>query len=308
MIQRPSLLSRASTYVDSREWLTGYIFALPWLLGFFLFSLIPIVLSFYYSFCKYDVLRPPMFIGLANYTYLFFDSPRFGTAVWNTLYYTVLRLPLVMIGSLALALLLARPRPGIGLARTIYYMPSIISGVALSLIWLWMFNPQYGLVNRALLMFGVPGPLWLESPQWSKEAIILMGIWSLGGGRMVVLIAGINGIPQQLYEAAKVDGANRWHQFVHVTLPQLSGPLFLLTIVEIITSFQVFTEAYLMTRGGPLNSSLFYNLELYFVAFQDYDMGLASAMAWILFVATMLVTMVLFAISGRFVYYESRKP
>ncbi len=308
MAAHPSRAHGLATWINRREWLVGYLFASPWLLGFLIFSLVPILLSFYYSFCKYDVLRPPMFVGLDNYRYLFMESPRFLTAIANTLYYTAVRLPLMMVGSLALAMLLARPMPGIGLARTIYYMPSIVSGVALSIIWLWMFNPQFGLINRSLAIFGVPGPLWLESPNWSKEAIILMGIWSLGGGRMVVLIAGINAIPNQLYEAARVDGANRWQQLRHITLPQLSGPLFLLTIVEVITSFQVFTEAYLMTRGGPLNSSLFYNLELYFVAFQDYDMGLASAMAWILFAATMIVTFLLFAASRRLVYYESGKP
>lgn len=291
-----------------REGVIGYLFAAPWIVGFFVFGLVPILLSFYYSFCRYDVLRPPMWVGLDNYAYLFTESPTFYTAVWNTFVYTMLRVPLVMVGSLVLAMLVARPRPGVGLLRTIYYMPSIISGVALSLIWLWMYNPKFGLVNQALAMFGVPGPLWLESTTWSKPAIILMGLWSIGGGRMVVMIAGINAIPNHLYESAKVDGAGWWSQFRHITIPQLSGALFLLTIVEVITSFQVFTEAYLMTRGGPLNSTLFYNLELYVRAFQDYNMGLASAMAWLLFVGTFVVTVILFKTLGRLVYYEADRP
>lgn len=294
--------------MEQREWLAGYIFAAPWIIGFLGFSLVPILLSFYYSFCRYDVLRPPMFVGAANYQYLLFESPRFYKAILNTLYYTALRVPLVMIGSLAVAMLLAKPRPGVGLARTIYYMPSIISGVALSLIWLWIYNPKFGLVNQALALFSVPGPLWLESPQWSKEAIILMGLWSIGGGRMVVFIAGLNNIPSQLYDSARVDGAGWWRQFIHITLPQISSTLFLLTIVEVTTSFQVFTEAYLMTRGGPLNSTLFYNLELYFKAFQEYDMGVASAMAWLLFVGTLTVTLLMFRTVGRLVYYEAEKP
>jgi multiple sugar transport system permease protein len=283
----------------------GYAFASPWLFGFFVFTTVPIVLSFYYSFCRYDVLRPPMYVGLQNYIVLF-QSPRFYKALYNTFYFTVFRVPLVIVGSLFVAMLVAKPRPGVAVARTIYYMPSIISGVALSVIWLWMYNPTHGLINQALGMIGVPKPnwpLWLEDKTWSKPAIVLMGIWSIGGGRMIVMIAGLNGIPSHLYESARVDGAGWWTQFWHITVPQISGTLFLLTIVEVITSFQVFTEAYLMTRGGPSDSTLFYNLELYFKAFQEYDMGMASAMAWILFIGTLLVTVVLFKVLGSRVYH-----
>lgn len=290
-----------------RESVTGYIFASPWILGFLVFTVVPIFMSFYYSLCRYDVLRPPMFIGLENYRFLLFQSDKFWKAVYNTLYFTAFRVPLVILGSLLLAMLVARPRPTIGLARTIFYMPSIISGVALSLIWLWMYNPKYGLVNQALAVFGVPGPLWLESAKWSKQAIILMGLWSIGGGRMIVFIAGLNGVPRHLYESAAVDGAGWWTQFRHITIPQLSGVLFLLTVVEIISSFQVFTEAYLMTGGGPLGSTLFYNLELYYKAFREYEMGLASTMAWLLFLGTMVVTFVLFRVVGKRVYYEAER-
>jgi multiple sugar transport system permease protein len=290
-----------------KEVFTGYLFASPWILGFLAFTLVPIVLSFYYSFCRYDVLRPPMFIGFQNYRYLLFESEKFYKAIYNTIYYTVLRVPLVMIGSLLLAMLVARPRRGVNLARTIYYMPSIITGVALSVIWLWMYNPKFGLVNRALALVGLPLPLWLESTTWSKPAIVLMGLWSIGGGRMIVMIAGLNGIPRHLYESARVDGAGWWSQFWHITIPQLSPTLFLLTVVEVIFSFQVFTEAYIMTRGAPLDSTLFYNLELYFKAFLDYEMGLASAMAWLLFVGTFIVTLSLFWTLGRRVYYEAER-
>ncbi|MCD6385780.1 sugar ABC transporter permease [Candidatus Sumerlaeota bacterium] len=294
-------------FISRREIFTGYLFASPWILGFFAFTLIPIILSFYYSFCRYDVLRPPMFVGFQNYYYLLFKSEKFYTSVYNTLYFTVFRVPLVMIGSLLLALLVATPRRGVSLARTIYYMPSIITGVALSVIWLWMYNPKYGLINRALALLGLPLPLWLESPTWAKPAIILMGIWSIGGGRMIVMIAGLNSIPRHLYESARVDGAGWWSQFWHITIPQLSPTLFLLTVVEVIFSFQVFTEAYIMTRGGPLDSTLFYNLELYFKAFLDYRMGEASALAWLLFVGTCIITLLMFWILGRRVYYEAER-
>lgn len=295
---------RLMNYISRREIFAGYIFASPWIIGFMIFTLVPIILSFYYSMCRYDVLRPPMFIGLKNYIYLFTESEKFYNAVYNTLYYTIIRVPLVILGSLFLAMLLSKPRRGVGLARTIYYMPSIITGVALSIIWLWMYNPKYGLVNQALSVFSIPTPLWLESATWSKPAIIMMGLWSLGGGRMIVMIAGLNNISKHLYESAQIDGAGWWSQFRHITIPQMSGTLFLLTVIEVIGSFQVFTEAYLMTRGGPTDSTLFYNLELYYKAFQDYDMGVASAMAWILFIITLLVTMLMFRIMRNRVYYE----
>jgi multiple sugar transport system permease protein len=298
---------RMAARIDRNETLLGYLFASPFLIGFFGLTLIPVLLSIYYSFCRYDVLRPPMWVGLDNYRFLFLESTRFWTSAWNTAYYTALRLPLVIIGSLLLAMLVAKPVRGVGIVRTIYYMPSIITGVALSVIWLWMYNPQYGLINRGLALIGVPGPAWLEDPRFAKEAIILMGLWSLGGGRMIIFIAGLNSIPRHLYESAELDGAGWWSRFVHVTLPQLGGVLFLLTIIEIIFSFQVFTEAYLMTRGGPGDATLFYNLELYFKAFQDFDMGMASAMAWLLFVVTLLITVILFQTVGKRIYYEGER-
>ena len=272
-----------------------------------LFTIYPISMSVYYSLCRYDVLRPPMFVGLENYHYLLFENPRFWRAVGNTLWFTSLRVPLVILGSLLLAVLVYRPMRGINTLRTIYYLPSIISGVALSLIWLWMYNPKFGLVNQGLALLGVPGPLWLDDPRFSKLAIVLMGVWSIGGGRMIILIAGLNGIPVHLYESARVDGAGRWRQFWHITLPQLSGVLFLLTVVEVIGAFQVFVEAYLMTNGGPLDSTLFYNLELFNRAFREYEMGTASAMAWLLFLLTLAVTALLFRFVGRRVYYEGER-
>lgn len=293
--------------IDQNENMSGYLFAGPWLIGFFVLSLVPIVLSIYYSFCRYDVLRPPMFIGFENYTYLFLESEKFYKSIYNTIFFLIFRVPLVIIGSLLLALLVAKPRPYVGVLRTIYYIPSIVSGVALSVIWLWMYNPRFGLINQGLEAIGIPGPLWLESTTWSKPAIILMGIWSIGGGRMIIFIAGLNSIPRHLYETADIDGANSWQKFWNITVPQMGGTLFLLTIIEIITAFQVFTEAYLMTRGGPLDSTLFYNLELYNKAFLDYDMGLASAMAWILFIITLTITLLLFKYVGSRIYYESER-
>lgn len=273
-------------------------------MGFLIFGLYPIFASFYYSLCQYDVLRIPQFVGLRNYRELLFQDHYFYTAVWNTLFYTFIRSPLVIIGSLALALIVSRAVRGVKFFRTIYFIPSIISGVILSVLWLWLLNPQYGLINSALQFFGLQGPLWLIDPRWSKPAIIVMSIWSLGGGRMLVFLAAIQNVPTHYYEAVEMDGGGWWAKFRNVTLPFISPVLFLWFILEIIFSLQVFVEAYVMTKGGPLNSTLFYNLYLYNKAFDDFDMGYASALAWLLFILAGVITFVQFRLSKRWVYYS----
>jgi len=290
-----------------REALTGYLFISPWVLGFLIFGIYPIIMSIYYSLCQYDVLRVPQFIGLQNFKELLADDPYFWKSIWNTLYFTVLRIPLSILGSLLLAVLVNNAIRGIRFFRTIYFIPSIVTGVVLSVLWMWMFNPQYGLINSFLAFMGLKGPLWLQSPQWSKPALVLMGLWSIGGGRMLVFLAALQGIPQHLYEAVDLDGGGWWSKFRHVTLPMISPVLFLWTVLEVIFSFQIFTEAYVMTKGGPLDSTLFYNLYLYFKAFDDFQMGYASALAWLLLVLTLAVTLIQFKIGKRWVYYEGEQ-
>ncbi|HNY92968.1 MAG TPA: sugar ABC transporter permease [bacterium] len=282
----------------------GYLFASPWIVGFLLFGLYPILVSFWYSLCQYDVLRIPQYIGLRNYRELLFEDHYFYTAVWNTLFYTLVRTPLVIVGSLLLAMLVSKAVRGVRLFRTIYFIPSIISGVILSVLWMWLLNPEYGLVNSTLQFFGLQGPLWLIDPRWSKPAIILMSVWSLGGGRMLVFLAAIQNVPKHFYEAVEMDGGGWWARFRHVTLPFISPVLFLWFIFEIIGSLQVFVEAYVMTKGGPLNSTLFYNLYLYNKAFDDFDMGYASALAWLLFILAGIITLIQFRVSRKWVYYS----
>ncbi len=294
---------RAGTH-HGREAVAGYLFLSPWLVGFVVFGLYPIVMSLYYSLCRYDVLRVPQFIGLDNYAALLSDDPYFGTAVWNTLVFTVLRTPLAILGSLLLAVLINQSVRGVKWFRTAFFLPSIITGVVLSVIWLWLFNPSVGLVNVALAWVGVDGPLWLQSPTWSKPALVLMGLWSVGGARMIVFLAALQGVSPGLYEAVEIDGGGAWTKFRHVTLPMLSPVIFLWTVLEVVFSFQVFTEAYVMTQGGPLDSTLFYNLYLYYKAFDDFEMGYASAMAWILLAITLAVTAIQFKLGKRWVYYE----
>lgn len=290
--------------LPGREARAGYLFMLPWLVGFLVFGLYPMAMSAYYSLCRYDVLRVPQFVGLDNYRTLLFDDPYFGVSIWNTLVYTVLRTPLAIAGSLLLAVLVNQGVRGVRWFRTAYFLPSIVTGVVLSVIWMWMFNPHVGLINQGLLALGVEGPLWLQSPVWSKPALVLMGLWSIGGARMIVFLAALQGVPAHLYEAVEMDGGGWWARFRYVTLPHLSPVIFLWAVLEVIFSFQVFTEAYVMTQGGPLDSTLFYNLYLYYKAFDDFEMGYASAMAWILLVITLLVTLVQFRIGQRWVHYE----
>ncbi|HZW38775.1 MAG TPA: sugar ABC transporter permease [Ignavibacteriaceae bacterium] len=285
----------------------GIIFMMPWFIGFLIFGLYPMIMSAYYSLCRYDVLRIPQFIGFGNYQKLFFEDPYFWTSIYNTLVYTILRVPLCIAGSLLLAVLVNNAVKGVKFFRTVYFIPSIVTGVVLSVVWLWMFNPQFGLINSFLAYFGIPGPLWLLDPNWSKPSMVLMSVWSIGGGRMLVFLAALQGVPKHLYEAVEIDGGGWWTKFKNVTIPMLSPVIFLWTVLEIIFSLQVFVEAYIMTQGGPLNSTMFYNLYLYNKAFNDFEMGYASALAWILLVITLLITLIQFRLSKSWVYYESSK-
>lgn len=288
---------------EKRKALSGWLFVSPWIIGFLIFGLYPMIMSFYYSLTRYDVLRIPQYIGIQNYTNLLFNDPDFWVSIWNTLFYTAVRVPLAIILSLLLAVLVNQAVKGVRIFRTVFFIPSIVTGVVLSVLWMWLFNPQFGLINSSLAALGIMGPLWLQSPDWSKPALILMSLWSIGGPRMLVFLAALQNIPAQLYEAIELDGGGWWAKFRHVTLPSLSPVIFLWSILEVIGSFQVFVEAYVMTEGGPLNSTLFYNLYLYRRAFDDFEMGYASAMAWILLVLTLVVTVIQIRVSKKWVHY-----
>lgn len=288
---------------NKQQVIFGILFMMPWFIGFLIFGLYPMIMSIYYSLCRYDVLRIPQFIGLGNYEKLIFEDPYFWTSISNTLIYTVLRVPLCIIGSLLLAVLVNNAVRGMKFFRTVYFIPSIVTGVVLSVVWLWMFNPQFGLINSFLAYLGIPGPLWLLDPDWSKPSMVLMSVWSIGGGRMLVFLAALQGIPKHLYEAADIDGGGWWAKFRNVTIPMLSPVIFLWSVLEIIFSLQVFVEAYIMTQGGPLNSTMFYNLYLYNKAFNDFEMGYASALAWLLLVISLIITLIQFKLSKKWVHY-----
>ncbi|MGC8669060.1 MAG: carbohydrate ABC transporter permease [Chthonomonadales bacterium] len=281
----------------------GLLFAAPWFIGFSVFTAYPIAASLYYSFCSYDAIRPPHWVGLQNYERMFLEDPLFWKSLWNTLYMVVVGLPVGLAASLGIALLLNRKLRGIAFYRTLYYLPSITPVVAASIIWLWLLNPEIGLVNVALRWVGiVHPPAWLTDPAWAKPGLILMGVWGAGGS-MVIYLAGLQDIPEALYEAAALDGAGRWARFRHVTLPMLSPVILFNLIMGLIGSFQYFTQAYVMTNGGPQDATMFYALHLFNQAFLDFKMGYASAMAWFLFVIALACALVVFRTSARWVYY-----
>ncbi len=282
----------------------GLLFAAPWLVNLLVFIAYPIAASLYYSFCAYDTLRPPHWIGLENYRVMLTRDPLFWTALWNTFFMVVVGLPVGMVVSLGVALLMNQKLKGMAFYRTLYYLPSITPIVATSILWKWLLNPEMGLVNLALARVGVHGPGWFVSPEWSKPALVLMGLWGAGGG-MVIYLAGLQDVPPQLYEAASLDGAGTLQQFRHVTLPMLSPVILFNLIMGLIGTFQYFTQAYVVSNGsgGPQDSTLFYALHLFNSAFIDFRMGYASAMAWALFLVTLAAALAVFRSSARWVYY-----
>jgi len=293
------------TKLFNKKNLTIFAFTSPWVIGFLSFGIYPIIISFYYSLCQYDVLREPMFIGLENYRTILYEDAYFWKTIWNTLYYTIFRVPINIFLSLLVAILLNRTLKASGLIRATFFLPSLISGVALSVIWIWIFNPQIGLLNTILAFFGLKGPLWLQDENWSKLSLVIMSTWSIGGGRMLVFLAALQNVNPNLYEALKLDGGNDLQCFWHITLPLISPVIFLWSVIEVIASMQIFTEAFIMTKGGPLESTLFYNLYLYNQAFENFNMGYASALAWILLVITLIITLAQFRLSKKYVYYDN---
>lgn len=285
-----------------REHVDGYIFILPWLIGFFAFVFGPMVASLVISFMRWEIVTPPQWVGVSQYTKLFQDD-RFYLSLYNTAYYVFIGVPLHLLLALLAALAMNLNLRGIRIYRTVYFIPSITPLVASSLLWLWIFNPEFGLANAALSALGLPRLYWLQDPALAKASFILMSFWTIGG-QMVILLAGLKGIPATLYEAAEIDGAGRWASFRNITLPMLSPAIFFNLILAIIGAFQVFTQSYIITKGGPENATLFYVLYLYRMAFENFRMGYASALAWALFVIILIFTFIQFRLSDRWVFYE----
>jgi multiple sugar transport system permease protein len=289
----------------NRNNLTAYLFISPWIIGFILFMGGPILASLGLSFFHWDLLSPPRFVGLQNFTDLFKKNNLFIPSMLVTFKYVIIAVPASQILALGLAVLLNQKVHFLGIFRTIFYLPAVVSGVAGSVIWMWMYDAQYGVLDNLLILFGIKGPNWLFSMNTALLSIMIMSLWNVGVP-MVVFLAALQGLPQEIYEAAELDSANSWDTFWHLTIPLISPAILFNLVIGTIGGIQTFAQPFLMTNGGPMNSTLFIGLNLYNVAFHYLQMGGGSAIAWILFVIILLLTIAQLSLANRWVYYESQ--
>lgn len=294
-----------ATALRRREAAWGILFALPWLLGLLIFVLGPMLVSLYLSFAKYDIVRPPEWIGFANFVRAFTGDELFWPSLGRTFRYAIFVVPIGTAGSLALAMLLNRAQPGTTIFRTLYFLPHLTPVVAMAILWKWLLHPSVGPVNYLLGRVGIDGPGWLSNPSWALTSIIVISLWAyLGGNTMLIFLAGLQGVPQELYDAAQVDGAGAWQKFRNVTLPMISPTLFFNLILGIIGALKVFALAYVATQGGPSWSTWFFALHLYRWSFEYFDMGYGAALAWIFTLILVVLTAVQFYGSRHWVHYE----
>lgn len=285
-----------------RRTITGYLFIMPFILGFLFWFLTPALIAVWLTFTDWNLIRPPRYIGLDNILRMGADK-LFWQSLKVTTLYTLASVPLGLVLAFLLALLINTKVKGIAFFRTIYYLPSIVPAVASAVLWAWIFNTEFGLLNAVLRVFGVPRIAWLQDPTYALWALIMMSLWGLGGA-MIIYLAGLQGIPDVFYEAAEIDGAGRWSQLWNITLPLLSPVIFFNLIMSIIGTFQVFTAGFLITDGGPQNATLFYVLYLYRNGFEYLDMGYSAALAWVLFLIILMLTGMIFRYVGGMVHYE----
>ncbi len=281
---------------------SGLLFIAPWVITFIWFTFGPFIASIYLSFTNYRFIGVPTWVGFQNYANLFGDDPKFIRSVINTLYYTAVHVPGIMLLAFFVALLLNQKVKGQPIYRTAFYLPSVTAGVATAYLWILLLQPN-GLINQFLGIVGIDGPTWLTSSTWAMPALILMSFWGLGT-TMIIYLAALQGIPQHLYEAASVDGAGVVRKMWHVTVPMMTPAIFLTAVLQVIGSWQVFTQALIVTNGGPRDSTLFILLHLYRTGFEYFQMGYASAIAWVLFMIILVFTVIQFGVARRWVYYE----
>jgi len=297
---------RAMDLTARREALAGYAFISPWLIGFLLFVAGPTLASLVISFTRWNIVSDPRWVGFKNYIQIFTSDKAFIQSLKVTFKYSLIYLPLITVAGLATAMVLNAKVKGVGIFRAIFYLPYVAPQIAATLIWMWMLNPRYGLINTILGWFGIAGPNWFSDPSTALYGIVLISLWAVGGGA-VIYLAGLQNIPVQLYEAAEIDGANARQQFLHVTIPMLSPTIFFQLTVELIGVFQTFTSAFVATEGGPLKSTYFYMLHIYNKAWVSLRMGYASALAWILTIIIMAFTLLIFKSSPLWVHYEAER-
>ena len=292
------------TKARAREALWGTIFALPGIAGLLIFAAGPIVASFLLSLTIYDMITPPEFIGLANYRRAFFEDDLFWSSLRRTFQFAIVAVPAGITGALLLALLLNRGMKGTTVFRTMFFLPHLTPAVAMALLWSWLLHPEIGPVNYLLGKVGIEGPGWFSSTKWAIPSIIMIDLWAgIGGNRMLIFLAGLQGVPQELYDAASIDGAGPGARFRHVTLPMISPTLFFNMVMGIIGALKVFSIAFVATYGGPAYATWFYALHIYRWAFEYLEMGYGAALAWIFAVICMAFTLTQVRLSGRWVYY-----
>ncbi|MEP7287496.1 MAG: sugar ABC transporter permease [Chloroflexota bacterium] len=285
---------------------TGYLFIAPWLFGFFLFSAIPIAISLWLAFTNYDIFGNWQYVGLDNFQRMFFQDVRYGHALSATFKFVAIGVPLRLIFALGIAVLMNTHRRGVSFYRAAFYAPSIIGGsVAVAVMWRQLFGSD-GLFNAVIGGLGIPPTNWLGNPQTAIWTLILLSVWQFGSP-MLIFLAGLKQIPAELYEAASIDGANGWRKFLRITLPLLTPIIFFNLILQLIGGFKVFTQAFIITGGTPLDTTLFYSLYLYQRAFNSYELGYASAMAWVLLAIIAVLTAISFKLSSFWVFYESKE-
>lgn len=291
--------------IRRREALAFYLFAAPWIVGFLALTVGPMLASLYFSFTSYDLFTAPQWVGIQNYVDLLTADGQFRHAMFNTFYFVALGLPLNLIVALATALLLNERLKGITLFRAVYYVPSLVPAVASGVLWISLFDPQYGMLDAVLRFLHLPPIDWLIDPRWIKPAIIITLLWGVGGG-MIIYLAGLQNIPEHLYEAAKIDGAGAWSRFRHVTLPLLTPSILFQLIIGLIGTFQLFDQIYVLTSNRPGEDSITFMYYLFQTAFgsETNQMGYASAQAWIFFAIVMAATGLVFKTSARWVFYE----
>src|SRR4051812_23553769 len=292
--------------LTATRWRIGVAFSLPLIIGLAAFTLFPVLSSLYFSLTDYPIFDPPKWIGIGNFRELFTDG-RFWLSVWNTFYFVLFAVPMGMLVGLCLALLLNLKVRGLAFYRTMFFLPSIVPLIATCVLWFQVLSPDHGLLNEALRSLGMPErwiPRWLTDELWAKPGLVLMSIWGCGGG-MVLYLAALQDVPQELYESAELDGASAWHRLRHITLPMISPTLLFTGITGVIGAMQYFEQAYVMTHAGPNDSTLFYSVNLFETAFTEYRLGYASAMAVVMFVIILGLTMTLVKLTRRFVHYHS---
>ncbi|MFH1086427.1 MAG: sugar ABC transporter permease [Chloroflexota bacterium] len=298
--RRPSRLAR-------RENILGYLWISPWLIGFIVFTAGPMLASLVFSMENYRIINIPQFIGLRNYQIALTEDDLFWPSLARTFYYVAVSVPLGLAGSLLLAVLLNQRVRGESVFRTMFYLPSLTPAAAAAILWIWLLHYEVGLVNFLLAKVGIQGPPWFGSMRWAIPALILIALWSgVGGGRMIIFLAGLQGVPEELYEASEIDGAGLWHRFIHITLPMISPTIFFNLVLGIIGALQVFTTAYITTRGGPGRATWFFALHIFTHAFEYFDMGYASALAWCLFLVLLVFTFIQLRLSDMWVFYAGR--